>query len=74
MADQYSANLGYDLGRWYNSDLTLGYNLYGTNNYQKVANDFDVNQNELFLLYRKRTYWNDHAHLLPGLHRLAIST
>ena len=57
--NQYYANVGYDIGRSYNSDLTLGYSLYGTENYNRVSQNYNVNQNEIFVLYRRRGYWND---------------
>ena len=58
MGNQYAANLQYDVGRTDNSDLTLGYNLYGTENYNPTSNNFNINQNDVFMLYRRRGYWN----------------
>ena len=57
MANQYAASLGYDIGRTDNSDLTLGYSLFGTENYNPISNNFNVCQNDVFLLYRRRDYW-----------------
>ena len=58
MGNQYAANLQYDIGRTDNSDLTVGYTLYGTENYNPTSNNFNVVQNEGYLLYKVRGYWN----------------
>ena len=59
MANAYFANVGYDIGRTDNSDTTIGYSLYGTQNYNQISNNFNVNQNDIFLIHRRRTYWRD---------------
>ncbi len=59
VANAYFANVGYDIGRTDNSDTTIGYSLYGTQNYNQISNNYNVNQNDFFLLHRRRTYWRD---------------
>lgn len=56
-ADQYNANVGYDLWRTDNTDLTAGYSLFGTNNYNPVSKNYNITQNDFFLLYRVRGYF-----------------
>ncbi|HBO44705.1 MAG TPA: hypothetical protein DD670_12390 [Planctomycetaceae bacterium] len=55
--NRYTVDIGYDLARSYNSDLTLIYSLYDTENYH--AHYVDVTSNDLSLLYRQRGYWLD---------------
>jgi len=56
-ANRYKVDLGYDLARSYNSDFTLCYALYDTENFK--AHYVDVTDNDFYLLYRRRGYWRE---------------
>ena len=53
--NQFRGDFGYDLCRGYNSDVTLGYTLFHTQNYSE--HDFDQLDNVITLDWQRRTLW-----------------
>jgi len=53
--NQFRGDFGYDLCRGYNSDVTLGYTLFHTQNYSE--HDFDQLDNVVTLDWQRRTLW-----------------
>ena len=51
----FLGQLGYDIYRGYNSDLTLGCTFLNTQNYSE--HDFDQLDNVAYALFQRRTYW-----------------
>lgn len=53
--NQFRGDFGYDLCRGYNSDVTLGYTFFHTQNYSE--HDFDQLDNVVSLDWQRRTLW-----------------